>query len=121
MNKDDILIVKYPFLMKNDQATKLRDSILKQKENGVIILPDYCEVVIAPKDTEVKIENDEQSTPWFFVDNPNYSSFDYSNNKEMNIRCDKCGKTIESWDDNYTRCPYCGKKHTFGAEEKEGG
>lgn len=54
MNKDDILIVKYPFLMKNDQATKLYESILKQKENGVIILPDYCEVVIAPKDVEIK-------------------------------------------------------------------
>lgn len=62
MNKDDILIVKYPFLMKNDQATKLYDSILKQKENGVIILPDYCEVVVAPKDTEIKMET--QSPNW---------------------------------------------------------
>jgi hypothetical protein len=58
MNKDDILIVKYPFLMKNDQATKLYESILKQKENGVIILPDYCEVVIAPKDSEIKTRGD---------------------------------------------------------------
>ena len=56
MNKDEILIVKYPFLMKNDQATKLYESILKQRENGVIILPDYCDVVIAPKDTEIKTE-----------------------------------------------------------------
>lgn len=56
MNKDDILIIKYPFLMKNDQATKLYESILKQKENGVIILPDYCEVVIAQKDAEIKTE-----------------------------------------------------------------
>lgn len=62
MNKDDILIVKYPFLMKNDQATKLYESILKQKENGVIILPDYCEVVIAPKDTEIKTET--QTPNW---------------------------------------------------------
>lgn len=54
MNKDDILIVKYPFLMRNDQATKLYESILKQKENGVIIIPDYCEVVIAPKDAEIE-------------------------------------------------------------------
>lgn len=57
MNKDEILIVKYPFLMKNDQATKLYESILKQKENGVIILPDYCEVVIAPKDIEIQTKN----------------------------------------------------------------
>lgn len=118
MNKDDILVVKYPFLMKNTQANQLYESILKQRENGVIIIPDYCEVVIAPKDVEIKMENHEQSSPWFFVNNPNYSSY-YSGSKEMNIVCDKCGKTIESWDDGYTRCPYCGKKHTFGAEKKE--
>lgn len=59
MNKNDILIVKYPFLMKNDQATKLYESILKQRENGVIIIPDYCEVVIAPKDIEIQTEPHE--------------------------------------------------------------
>ena len=58
MNKDDILIVKYPFLMKNDQCEILYDSILKMKENGVIIIPDYCEVVVAPKDTEIKTRGD---------------------------------------------------------------
>lgn len=57
MNNDEVLIVKYPFLMKNDQATKLYESILKQKENGVIILPDYCEVVITPKDIEIQTKN----------------------------------------------------------------
>ena len=57
MNKDEILIVKYPFWMKNDQCERLYDSILKMKENGVIILPDYCEVVIAPKDIEIQTKN----------------------------------------------------------------
>ena len=56
MNKDDILIVKYPFLMKRDQVTEQYNSILKQKKNGVIFIPDCCEVVIAPKDVEIKIE-----------------------------------------------------------------
>jgi hypothetical protein len=56
MNKDDILVIRYPFLMKNSQADQLYMSILKQKENGVIILPDYCEVVTAPKDVEIKTE-----------------------------------------------------------------
>lgn len=56
MNKDDILIVKYPFWMKNDQCERLYDSILKMKENSIIIIPDYCEVIIAPKDSEIKTE-----------------------------------------------------------------
>lgn len=60
MNKDDILVIKYPFLMKNSHATQLYESILKQKENGVIIIPDYCEVVIAPKDVEIKVEMEEK-------------------------------------------------------------
>lgn len=58
-NKDDILIVKYPFLMKSDQVNQLYESILKQKETGAIVLPDICEVVIAPKDAEIKIEKHE--------------------------------------------------------------
>lgn len=56
MTKDDILVIKYPFLMKNADASKLYESLLKQKENGIIIVPDYCEVVIAPKDVEIKME-----------------------------------------------------------------
>ena len=56
MNKDDILIVKYPFLMSNSQTTHLYESILKQKETGVIILPDCCEVIVVPKDIEIKTE-----------------------------------------------------------------
>ncbi len=57
MKKDDILIVKYPFRMGERDANALYNKILKQKENGVIILPDYCEVVIAPKDIEIQTKN----------------------------------------------------------------
>ena len=56
LNKDDILIVKYPYSMKSDKVNQLHDNILKQKETGVIVLPDCCEVVIAPKDVEIKTD-----------------------------------------------------------------
>jgi hypothetical protein len=59
MNKDDILIIKYPFMMTQSRINMLRDGILKQKETGVIVLPDYCEVVIAPKDVEIKVEMED--------------------------------------------------------------
>lgn len=57
MNKDDILIVKYPLMMRERDVKALYDSILRQKESGVIILPDYCEVIIAPKDMEIQTKN----------------------------------------------------------------
>lgn len=120
MNKDDILILKPLFPVKPKAAHDIREMVFKQMEEGIVLLPFGYEVVIAPKDTEIKMENDESSSPWIFINNPNYSSFDYSNIKETKIICDECGKTIESWDDTYVRCPFCGKKHTFGAEEKEG-
>ena len=56
MNKDDVLIVKYPFMMGKGMSKYLHDDILKQKETGVIVIPDYCEVVMAPKDVEIKTE-----------------------------------------------------------------
>lgn len=59
MNKDDILIVKYPFRMTPNRVDILHKSILEQKETGVIILPDYCEVVVIPKDVEIKVEMEE--------------------------------------------------------------
>ena len=60
MNKDDILIiVKYPYSIKSDKVNQLHDNILKQKETGVIVIPDCCEVVIAPKDVEIKMEKHE--------------------------------------------------------------
>ena len=58
MNKDDILIVKYPYSIKSDKVNQLHDNILKQKESGVIVIPDCCEVVIAPKNVEIKTEPD---------------------------------------------------------------
>lgn len=60
MNKDDILVIKYPFMMTQSRIKILSESILKQKETGVIVLPDYCEVVIAPKDVEIKLEEIEK-------------------------------------------------------------
>lgn len=87
MNKDDILIIKYPFLMKNSQATMLYESILKQKENGVIILPDYCEVVVAPKDTEIKTCSRED---WTCM-KPDEQSHEYTAEEIAKAFCNRRG------------------------------
>lgn len=118
MNKDEVLIIKSQFPIKPEKADKVYKKLIEQMETGVILIPYGYEVIIAPKDTEIKVEmeNKELSSPWAFVDNPNYSPFD-STSKQFNLFCDECGEHIEKWDDFYARCPYCGKKHTFGAVE----
>jgi DNA-directed RNA polymerase subunit RPC12/RpoP len=120
MNKDDILIIMYPFWMKNNQLSSMYENILKQRANGLILLPDYCKVVTAPKDVEIKteMENDDSPSLWLLVDNPNYSPFDHSS-RPVSLKCNVCHRRIDKWDDDYLRCPYCGKKHTFVAEEKK--
>jgi rRNA maturation endonuclease Nob1 len=121
MDKDEILIIKYPFMMTQSRISMLSQRLLEQKKTGLILLPDYCEVVVAPKDVEIKteMENDDSSSLWLLVDNPNYSPFDHSS-RPVSLMCDGCRRRIDKWADDYLRCPYCGKKHTFeGAEEKK--
>ena len=118
MKSDEILIIQYPYKMSQQRVNVLRENILKQKESGVILLADFCTVITKPKDIEVQVELEEDKpTPWVFVNNPCYSSIDPSS-KESSLFCDECGITIRNWDALYTCCPYCGKKHTFGASEE---
>lgn len=113
MKSDEILIIKYPYKMRQQSVDALREQILKQKESGVILLAVFCTVVTKPKDVEIQVELEEdKSTPWSFVDNPCYSSLD-SASKASFLFCDECGITIKNWNDFYKSCPYCGKKHTF--------
>ena len=115
MTKDEILIIQYPFRMRQQSADALRKQILMQKEVGVILLPDFCSVVTKPKDTDIQVELEKEekvSTPWDFIDNNNYSIFD-SQGKERLIFCTECGCNIEHYDAQYQYCPYCGKRHYF--------
>lgn len=84
MKKDDILVVKCNVFLKQDKYKDLYQSILEQKINGVVILPAYCDAVIVPKDTEIKVEPDS--------DQPNHTC----------INC-KYGDDIAS-DDPCYRC-----------------
>lgn len=56
MKNDEILIIQYPFRMRQQSADALRKQILMQKEVGVILLPDFCTVVTKPKDIDVNIQ-----------------------------------------------------------------
>lgn len=121
MTDKEILILRPLYKMKDREVLATRLDIRKQLNHGnVVTIPFGWSVEVAPKDIEVKIaekpEND--STPWDFIDNGNYSPFD-SQGRERLIFCTECGCNIEHYDAQYQYCPYCGKRHYFLKGEEE--
>lgn len=52
----DVLVVKCNMALSAQSMEALKNGILKQKENGVICLPYYCDVLVLPEDTDIKME-----------------------------------------------------------------
>lgn len=55
----NILVVKCNIALSAQSMETLKNGILKQKENGVICLPYYCDVLVLPEDTDIKMEEGE--------------------------------------------------------------
>lgn len=55
----DILVIKCNAVIKPEDLKKLREMLIKQKEEGVIILPPYVEALIVPEDIEIRVEEAE--------------------------------------------------------------
>lgn len=53
--KDDILVIRSTVVLSDLSMDVLRRDIIRQKEEGVVMLPCFCEVVMVPKDIEVKV------------------------------------------------------------------
>ena len=58
----DLLIVKIKKLMKEEEYKKLRDRILKEREDGVIIIEEFCDILVVPEDIEIKVKGEEDGT-----------------------------------------------------------
>ena len=56
---NDILIVRVNMFLKNKEQEAVRKYILEQRKTGVIVLPPYCEVIVVPKDVEIKFKGVE--------------------------------------------------------------
>ena len=56
---NDILVIKVNMFLKNKEQEAVRQHILEQRKTGVIVLPPYCEVIMVPKDVEIKFEGVE--------------------------------------------------------------
>lgn len=51
----DILVVKCNVFMRDKQMDDLYDHIKSQMEDGLVVLPPYCEAVLVPEDIAIKM------------------------------------------------------------------
>lgn len=52
----DLLIVKLNMHLRARDIQRIRDSIQKQKETGLVILPAFCDMIQTPKNIEIRVE-----------------------------------------------------------------
>lgn len=52
----DVLVIKINANLNQRSLTRIRECIMRQKESGLVILPDFCEVIVVPKDIEIQLE-----------------------------------------------------------------
>jgi len=55
----DVLVIKCNAVIKPEDLKKLREIFIKEKEEGVIVLPPYVEALIVPEDVEIRVEEAE--------------------------------------------------------------
>lgn len=57
----ELLIIKSNILLHQDDRKKWAESIKREKESGVIILPPYFEPLLVPNDIEIKMFEPQES------------------------------------------------------------
>ena len=70
MSESNVLILQCGVVLKNYEMNELYDTILKQKEQGVILLPSYVKVVNVPEevtDGELVVTNSGAPEPEKYV------------------------------------------------------
>ena len=52
----DILVIKCNTTVKAETLNQLRQIFLKEKEEGVVVIPAFCDAMMIPEDIEIKVE-----------------------------------------------------------------
>lgn len=55
MYDDEMLVIQVDIRLKPDKMEEFRQSIIRQKSEGVIVLPPYVHVLRAPSDVDVRV------------------------------------------------------------------
>lgn len=69
---NDILVVKSTAFLPHEKMQAILDSLMAQKETGVILLPPYLEAQIVPEDIEIKLTGPDDSEIMFVNTDKNY-------------------------------------------------
>lgn len=65
---DCLLVVKVPYFMKQERRQSFWEQLLKMKESGVVVLDASTQVVVVPKDIEVRMEVSEGDSDKLYSD-----------------------------------------------------
>ena len=60
MTSDDILVLRAKCPIPAEKLKECAKEVLAMKERGVVIVPSFFDVVIVPKDVEIKVEEFEE-------------------------------------------------------------
>lgn len=90
----DLLIIKSDIYLHQEDRRKWMESIKREKENGVIILPPYFKPLLVPDDIEINIE--QKSGEWLDING-------------IYAECSNCNEEIYITGD-FKYCPNCGAK-----------
>ena len=60
---DDLIIIRVNRIVKQGDLEKLREQVVRQREQAgnVIVLPYECDVIRAPNDVEIKVQDISES------------------------------------------------------------
>lgn len=58
---DEVLIVKCKVILHPRDTHRIREAIIDQMKEGVVVLPDYMEAIVVPKDVEVRVEQEDSN------------------------------------------------------------
>lgn len=56
MDSKQVLVVRTNLFLKPDQMENIRQDLLKQMEDGVVILPPCCEALVVPDGMDIQVE-----------------------------------------------------------------
>lgn len=55
-NQKELLVIRVNAFFSRKEFSSIMNGILCQRPTGTIVLPPYCEALVVPADTEIKIE-----------------------------------------------------------------
>lgn len=91
----DLLVLRSPFFMKKEDANKVYEHFLKQKNRGMVILEAGWDCLLVPDDVKIRMEQN----PWEIIINP----MEELKNKIEAYYAD-CSLSIAEADEECKRC-----------------